>query len=108
MEESNQAADRIRAEISRSRNEYLVVRATDTCKLCGGFLMTRPFHLFNCGHFFHTDCLTEEVAKYLTPARRRRLDELSAEMSQLKAQSASRDLIQLNFDRLFTTIFNSF
>ena len=61
MEESNRAADRIRAEISRSRNEYLVVRATDTCKLCGGFLMTRPFHLFNCGCFFHTDCLTDEV-----------------------------------------------
>ena len=90
MEESNQAADRIRAEISQSKNEYLVVRATDTCKLCSAYLMMRPFHLFNCGHFFHTDCLTDEVAKYLTPARKRRLDELSAEMSQLKAQSASR------------------
>ena len=29
------------------------------------------------------------MAKYLTPARRRRLEELSAEMAQLRSQSAS-------------------
>ena len=30
-----------------------------------------------------------QVAKYLTPARRRRLEELSAEMAQLRSQSAA-------------------
>ncbi len=89
MEESNRAADRIRSEIASAKNEYQVVRATDTCRLCSTYLMTRPFHLFTCNHYFHTDCLTDEVAKYLSPARKRKLEELLAELARFKESDNS-------------------
>jgi hypothetical protein len=98
MEESNEAADRIRSEIAKAKNEYLVVRATDTCRLCSTYLVTRPFHLFGCGHYFHTDCLTDEVATFLTPARRKRLEELISEMSKIKANNASSSSEVMSLD----------
>lgn len=61
MEESNRSADQIRTEIAEYKNRYLFIKAIDVCSTCQSHLMSKPFHLFSCGHKFHTDCLIQEV-----------------------------------------------
>ena len=64
MEESNLAADQVRKEISAFKEErHVIVKAAECCEACSKFLMTRAFHLFGCGHKFHSDCLAEQHSK---------------------------------------------
>ena len=87
MEESNQAADKIRDEIQSYKNSYVFVRATDTCTLCKSYLMERPFHLFSCGHKFHTDCLITEAMPLLSTGKRRKVEEIRNEMNLVRISS---------------------
>ena len=61
MEESNRSADAIRQEVRQYRNRHIMVRAVDSCSVCGGFLLSAGFHLFVCGHKMHTQCLVDQV-----------------------------------------------
>ncbi len=103
MEECNKSADTIREEIQHYKNRlsstdstiyfftlliiiccrYIFVRAVDSCCVCSGHLMSRPFHLFTCGHRMHTSCLMEQVRTYLTPARRKKLEELLNDLQSM-------------------------
>lgn len=83
MDESNKAADGIRQEIQEYKNRYIFVKASETCSICHSYLMARGFHLFNCGHKFHTDCLVKEIMPYLSAGRRRKVEEIQAEMANL-------------------------
>ncbi len=85
MEESNRSADTIRAEIQEYKNSHVFVRAVDSCSVCSGFLMSKPFYLFNCGHRMHSSCLEEEVRPYLRQARQHRLDNALAELAAIEA-----------------------
>ncbi|TRY72729.1 hypothetical protein TCAL_00267 [Tigriopus californicus] len=91
MDESNKAADGIRQEIQEYKNRYIFVKATETCSVCHGYLMARGFHLFNCGHKFHTDCLVKEIMPYLSSGRRRKVDEIQAEMTNLRLDHNDED-----------------
>ena len=84
MEECNVAADNIRDDIQAYKNRYVFVRAVDTCSLCNSYLMSKPFHLFTCGHKFHSDCLIDEVMPYLSPARQAKVEELRIEIRALE------------------------
>ena len=66
-----------------------MVRAVDSCSLCSSYLMSRPFHVFGCGCKFHTDCLTEQIVPYLSQGRKRRLEEVTAELAALEAKGNS-------------------
>ena len=69
MEGAYDDAKAIREEIQKFKSRHIMAKASDKCALCRGFLLTRPFHLFVCGHKFHTDCLIREVLPHLSPAR---------------------------------------
>ncbi len=84
MEESNLSADAIREEIQQYKNGHVFVRTVDTCSVCSGFLMSDAFHVFGCGHRLHTACLVDLVKPYLSSARRRRLEDLQAQLAGAK------------------------
>ena len=65
-------------------SRYLFVRATDRCSACSAHLMSKAFHLFNCGHKFHTDCLAKELKPMLSSSRLRRLNEVERELARLE------------------------
>ena len=73
----------------------MLVRAVDTCSTCNGYLMTKPFHLFNCGHKFHTSCLIDEVTPFMTPGRRKKLDEVLAELRAVENKTAD-DVVSID------------
>ena len=90
MDDSNRSADKIREEIQSYKNSYHFVRATDTCSLCKtGYLMERPFHLFGCGHKFHTDCLVYEVLPLLSSGKRRKVEEIWKEINFVRHSNIS-------------------
>lgn len=76
MEEATSAAQVIRTEMASSKSRYQFVRSTDRCSCCSDFLLSRPFHLFSCGHRLHTDCLMDQILPHLTSVRQKRLNEL--------------------------------
>ncbi|QQP37559.1 Vacuolar protein sortingassociated protein 18 -like protein, partial [Caligus rogercresseyi] len=80
MEEANQSAEKIRSEVREFKNKYAFVRGNDSCASCSDFLLCRPFHLFICGHKFHTDCLTKGVLPHLSSAKRKKVEQLQFEV----------------------------
>ena len=63
MEGAYDDARAIREEIQKFKSRHILAKASDKCAMCKGFLLTRPFHLFVCGHKFHTECLIAGVLK---------------------------------------------
>ena len=61
MEGAYDDARAIREEIQKFKSRHILAKASDKCAICKGFLLTRPFHLFVCGHKFHTECLIAGV-----------------------------------------------
>lgn len=57
MEESAEAAERVRESIQSFRNRSVTISAQEKCSSCGNFLLIRQFFLFPCSHKFHADCL---------------------------------------------------
>ncbi|CAB4065658.1 DDX41 [Lepeophtheirus salmonis] len=84
MEEANNSAETIRAEMREFKNKYAFVRGNDKCAVCSDFLLCRPFHLFICGHKFHTDCLCEGVVPHLSLAKKKKIEQLQFDISKLE------------------------
>ncbi|XP_040568525.1 vacuolar protein sorting-associated protein 18 homolog [Lepeophtheirus salmonis] len=92
MEEANNSAETIRAEMREFKNKYAFVRGNDKCAVCSDFLLCRPFHLFICGHKFHTDCLCEGVVPHLSLAKKKKIEQLQFDISKLEnVDSLSED-----------------
>jgi len=82
MDEATQSAEAIRGDIRDLRNKYGIVAANSKCHLCNFPLLTRQFYLFPCQHYFHADCLTNEVMKHLSPSQRQRVQDLNDKISK--------------------------
>jgi len=89
MEEAYDAAKSIREDIHKFKSRYIFARATDVCSICETYLLAKPFHLFICGHKFHTDCLVAAVLPHLTPARRRKVKELQAVLANPEVEESA-------------------
>ena len=87
MKVATESAAEIREEIRRLRSRYTLISATsDKCALCEYAVLSKAFYAFNCGHLFHSDCLLDEVRPHLSPAEKRRLEELERSLMRSSSQ----------------------
>ena len=92
MNEAYKSAERIRSEMDSHKGKYTFVRATDKCDISGQFLLSKPFHVFPCcGHKFHTDRLIEVTKPHLSAAKRRKIDEILAELAAISKKKGNSD-----------------
>jgi len=82
MDEATQSAEAIRGDIRDLRNKYGIVAANSKCHVCNFPLLTRQFYLFPCQHYFHSDCLTNEVTKHLSASQKQRVQDLNDRMNR--------------------------
>lgn len=54
-------ADEIKNEIKAFRNRYSILKADLRCEICDQNLTSRAYHVFPCGHLFHSECIIAEV-----------------------------------------------
>lgn len=66
MEESAKSAERVRNELQTFRNRSIIIDGQEICAICSGYLLTKPFFIFPCGHKFHNDCLEHQITEYLS------------------------------------------
>eukprot|EP00127_Corallochytrium_limacisporum_P004225 Clim_evm170s157 gene=Clim_evmTU170s157 len=80
ISEATHTAELLRSDIQKQRNKFVVVAADNRCNLCHISILVRPFYVFPCQHFFHADCLREEVMKHMTTMQKFRLAELDRKL----------------------------
>lgn len=66
MEESAKSAERVRNDLQTFRNRSVVIDGQESCVICTGYLLLKPFFIFPCGHKFHHDCLEHRIMEYLS------------------------------------------
>lgn len=54
-------ASEIRSEIRAFRTRYSIIRYGQRCQICSGLVLSANFYLFPCGHYFHRDCIIEDI-----------------------------------------------
>lgn len=54
-------ANDIISEIKVFEKRYSIIRSGQRCEICLKNIMTRRFHVYPCGHLFHTYCMLEET-----------------------------------------------
>jgi hypothetical protein len=96
MDDSEQTAKHIKADIRALEQRYAIVEPGEKCYICGLPLLARQFFVFPCQHAFHSDCLAKKVVDLAGIARGKRIAELQAEVrkgvSGAKRERAIREL----------------
>ncbi|CAG9821457.1 unnamed protein product [Phaedon cochleariae] len=115
MEEATNSAEQVRDEIQTFRNHYTLINSTDTCEICTGILLIKPFYMFSCHHKFHSDCLTSELSQFLGPAKKNRLADLERQLKILNNQTnidsvstgsagmSARDMVKSEIDNILAS-----
>lgn len=85
MEEATKSAKIIVQEVSAFKNRYSVIKSSDICSLCDLQLLLRPFYIFPCGHYFHSDCLTSEVLPLLPADLKNKLLDSQKQLNQFSS-----------------------
>ena len=91
MEESTDAASKIRKDAAEIRTRREVVAADSVCSHCRHLALTRQFYLFPCGHILHMDCILDMFATLMTSTERysRLLSLYGQFKAALKAEAAA-------------------
>ncbi|CAG0905714.1 unnamed protein product, partial [Darwinula stevensoni] len=76
MEEATGSTERIRKEISKLKNKPFVIKGNEKCENCGVPAMMRAFYAFPCSHFFHQDCLVDQVLPHLHGPSKSKVEDL--------------------------------
>lgn len=87
MEEASKSAEVILQKVAAFKHRYSVIKSSDTCSLCELQLLLRPFYIFPCGHYFHSDCLTNELLPLLPIEVRNQLLDLQKRLNPLSSVS---------------------
>ncbi|KAK6059511.1 Pep3/Vps18/deep orange family protein, partial [Cooperia oncophora] len=99
MKDATVMAQEIREKTERLRDRVTVVKAGDVCAKCERSLIGRPFHAHHCRHFFHRECLEEEMMPFLSEELKARLTDLEATEKRLFAQLQAADRVPVNSDK---------
>ncbi|VDO06334.1 unnamed protein product [Rodentolepis nana] len=76
MRATVESTNEIRTKLSEMKTHYEIIPENARCSLCLQALALRTFYVFPCGHFFHTDCLLNQIRSSLLPQDASRLAEL--------------------------------
>lgn len=82
MKDATNSAHEIREKLRVHRNRYTIVKTTDICFICDYPVLSRSFHVFNCGHKYHSECLRDEIRTHLKEAKRKRFDEIMTHLAK--------------------------
>ncbi|KAK7574291.1 hypothetical protein V9T40_011482 [Parthenolecanium corni] len=80
MDDASKSASMIRSDIQAFKHRYTVIQASDLCCSCNIQLLLRPFYIFPCSHYFHTDCLIRELKPYLNESDVTRINHLQSQL----------------------------
>ncbi|KAK6624157.1 hypothetical protein RUM44_011015 [Polyplax serrata] len=111
MEEATKSAEIILQKVSAFKHRYSVIKSSDICSLCDLQLLLRPFYIFPCGHYFHSDCLITELLPLLPLEPKNKLLDLQKQLNQLSLGQqvdnlsvssgvTSRDAIKSSIDNI--------
>ena len=111
MNEATKSAEIILQKVSAFKHRYSVIKASDICSLCELQLLFRPFYIFPCGHYFHSDCLITELLPLLPTEPKNKLLDLQKQLNQLSSGqqmdnisinsvAATRDVVKANIDNI--------
>lgn len=92
MDDAVNSAEVIRSDIQSFKNRYTVIQSTDVCSSCRIQLLLRPFYIFPCSHYFHADCLVNEVKPYLSESTLHRLESLQQQLLDTLPNSSNDDV----------------
>jgi len=82
MEEAERSAEFIRKDIRNLKQKYGFVSESHCCDICGHLLFSRPFYMFPCEHFFHTDCFTTTIFPHLDYVTAQQVQKLQAKLKE--------------------------
>lgn len=85
MDEATKSAEIILQKVSAFKHRYSIIKSSDICSLCELQLLLRPFYIFPCGHYFHSDCLITELLPILPEEPKNKLLELQKQLNQLSS-----------------------
>lgn len=88
MNDASSIADDMRADIQLLKQDYTTVQQEDVCQECRSLLLDRPFYLFQCGHKFHQDCLSESVLEYLSTEEKQHVLHLRAKLVSMASDDS--------------------
>jgi len=94
MDEATRSADFIREDVKKLAEKYRFVGSTSKCGMCHHHLLSRSFYVFPCTHSFHVECFRNEMAQYMSPEKKKKIEELEAIISNAQARSdQAKDVI---------------
>mmetsp|Transcript_24599 Transcript_24599/g.60341 ORF Transcript_24599/g.60341 Transcript_24599/m.60341 type:complete len:1218 (-) Transcript_24599:3767-7420(-) len=93
MNESDQACDSLRQEISRLRTHRMEMKSDARCAYANRAVLSagEPFYVFPSGYVVLESALKREVLPYLNERQRRRVAEIEREFKVSSKQSRQRD-----------------
>ncbi|KAL0278891.1 UNVERIFIED_CONTAM: hypothetical protein PYX00_000572 [Menopon gallinae] len=105
MEEASKSAEVILKKVAAFKHRYSVIKSSDTCSLCELQLLLRPFYIFPCGHYFHSDCLTTELLPLLPIEVRNQLLDLQKRLNPLSSvaqtgENSNKESIKNSIDNI--------
>lgn len=100
MDESEETATHIKADIRALEQRYAIVEPGERCYVCRLPLLVRQFFVFPCQHAFHSDCLSKKVIELAGVAKGRRIRELEQEVIRGTAVGKKREALIKELDVL--------
>ncbi|KAI8871565.1 hypothetical protein GQ42DRAFT_120639 [Ramicandelaber brevisporus] len=105
MDDATRNAESISREISSLKTRFALLGRHDSCQLCGNALAASSsndtsgpngngFLVFPCQHVFHSDCVLDKAAMFLTATQRRRVKQIQQQISLNVASNGSGDVIE--------------
>lgn len=92
MIECNKQSEAAQENLQNVRERCIRLETSEVCSSCKGFLLLKPFFVFNCGHKFHNDCLEKAIVPQLD-------SEKSRHLTMLKHQLEAAMLLPTKEDR---------
>lgn len=94
MDASVEASARIKSDMEKTKDRWVLVEPGDACVVCSEVLLERRFWVWSCGHGVHADCAVKDVE-----ARGRRSDTSRIkELRGLLSQERRREEAQKQLD----------
>ena len=89
MHEATKNTNLILEDLKELKHRYGYITTNSKCDSsnCQKNILTKDFYLFPCQHMFHTDCLIDEIEKFVSRSKAERILELNAKRKKLMIES---------------------